>query len=185
MTIYNKSDYTYTPLFCEENIWLLAQALIGKGQNPGTIEILFFSNRDRRIALFNQSIADSSQPVVWDYHVVLRIIDSHQDFIFDFDTRLDFPATSSMYFCKTFAPGESIPVELKTRVRVIPASSYLKYFFSDRQHMKDVIPDSEFPEYPVITPADGNRRIDLSEYWNMEKELDDGSYFLDPDLFIK
>ena len=72
MKIYNKSDYIYTPLFCEENIWHLANSLIQEGIDAKDLEVIFMSNPGRHIVLLQQYAVASSDPVIWDYHVVLR-----------------------------------------------------------------------------------------------------------------
>jgi hypothetical protein len=38
------------------------------------------------------------------------------------------------------------------------------------------VPESEFPSWPVIQAAGRSRRIALNEYWDIDKQLSDGSY---------
>jgi hypothetical protein len=63
----------YTPYYCEENVYLLVEAL---RYTPGVLATwaCFISNEDRRAILFNQKASRQPQHqgsyVIWDYHVV-------------------------------------------------------------------------------------------------------------------
>jgi len=63
----------YTPYYCEENVYLLVEAL---RSTPGVLATwaCFISNEDRRAILFNQKASRQPQHqgsyVIWDYHVV-------------------------------------------------------------------------------------------------------------------
>jgi protein N-terminal glutamine amidohydrolase len=175
MTPYDKKDYLYTSLFCEENVWHLANKLIGQGMPADSLRVLFLSNKNKTIALFNQQAAEENKAVIWDYHVVLQLRFDNEEYIFDFDSRLPFPSLFDEYFFNTLPSPTNTPDDLKTAIRTIPAESYLKYFYSDRSHMKDIISDNEYPDYPIIKPDVKNIAISLFDYWDMEKELDDGS----------
>ena len=43
------------------------------------------------------------------------------------------------------------------------SDDFLKRFFSDRSHMKGIIPESEFPQYSIIQPEQGLERLTLQE----------------------
>jgi len=88
MDKFKKTDYLYTKLFCEENIWHLANSLIKQGVNTEEINIIFISNNNKQIAIFNQLTAEVNQPAIWDYHVILMINIKQSPYILDFDTRL-------------------------------------------------------------------------------------------------
>jgi len=124
MKQYNKLDYRYTALFCEENIWYLAQSLIQEGIQKKDLHILFLSNKNGTIALFNQLSADSGKAVIWDYHVILMANIDKKDVIFDFDTRLDFPCTTTSYL-KNSLP-DKINTDFQSKIRLIPAQEFLQ-----------------------------------------------------------
>lgn len=170
----NRRPLPYTPLFCEENIWHLARALLDDGHPADRLWVLILSNPARQVALFRQRADDGDGFVVWDYHVVLLARDAEGERIYDFDTTLPFPVERRRYFAETFPATEEIPPPLRARVRRIPAAAYLHRLHSDRSHMVGAIPEEAFPPWPAITP-DHAEAITLREYWAMERELADGS----------
>jgi len=168
MDKFKKTDYLYTKLFCEENIWHLANSLIKQGVNTEEINIIFISNNNKQIAIFNQLTAEVNQPAIWDYHVILMINIKQSPYILDFDTRLFFSSKLADYFNNSFP--NIINPEYQSHFRVIPATSYLKHFYSDRSHMKNIISTQEFPPYPTICPETKDR-LELSNLTNMNKNL--------------
>ena len=165
----------YTAFFCEENIWLLARQLIDSGVAADGLQVLLFSNTSQSVLLVNQRAAPSGWPVVWDYHVVLRIHDSDGDIVLDPDTRMPFPMPTADYLRDTFPDSRRLPDRLRTLVRSIPAESYLTHFYSDRSHMQGQLPGSAFPDYPIIQPEAGVEAIDLAAYRDPQRSLHDGS----------
>ena len=153
--------FRYTPLFCEENIWWLAHDLVEKGAGRETLDVVFFINPSASVLLFHQRTAKPDAPLVWDYHVVLRAKPAGGDVIYDFDTRLPFPASTTHYMAATFGDQTSLPTHFRTWARAIPADHYLAHFYSDRSHMIGQIPTSAFPDYPIIQPDDSVSRTSL------------------------
>jgi len=176
MKEYDKKDYLYTSLFCEENIWHLANKFIKEGIKADAMKVIFLSNQKKTIALFNQISVDEDKAVIWDYHVILQANIDNKEYIFDFDSRLAFPSLLSEYFFNTLPSLLDIADDLKTEIRIIPAESYIRRFYSDRSHMKGVISDDKYPDYSIIKPEKENTAISLFDYWNMEKELGDNSF---------
>ncbi|MCU7835047.1 MAG: hypothetical protein KZQ83_07285 [gamma proteobacterium symbiont of Taylorina sp.] len=176
MKQFNKSNYIYTPLFCEENIWHLAQSLIDDGIKSNNIHILFLTNKMMQIAIFNQLSAGLEEPVIWDYHVILMAKFDHTDFIFDFDSRLEFPCTLEDYFKKSLPTN--INIDYTSKLRVIPSSIYLQRFDSDRSHMLGIIPQAQFPDYPAIISMAENK-IKLLNLFNSNNEIEN-TYELNP-----
>ena len=172
-----RSTLPYTALFCEENIWQLARILVESGFPSDRLWVLFFSNAARQVALRRQRAGGEGGLVVWDYHVVLQARDDERDLIYDFDTTLPFPSDTRRYVAETFPDSVSISPALRGRVRRIPAAVYLHRFHSDRSHMAGMIPEERFPKWPAITP-EHPEVIALRRYWDMERELDDGSGIL-------
>ncbi len=148
MKYYNKSDYGYTSLFCEENILLLIKSLITEGINIDNIRVIFIINESKQIAIFNQLSANIGEPIIWDYHVILAATIDKIETIFDFDSRLPFPCRIEHYLKSSFL--ENIKPQYISQFRIIAANQYLRYFYSDRSHMAGVISKSKFPQYPTI-----------------------------------
>ena len=167
----HKTDYLYTPLFCEENIWQLIHSLSSSDIAISKLWCLFITNPSQKVALLNQQTAPLNQLVIWDYHVILLADINHQSVIFDFDTRLDFVTSLDEYLKNTFIFfSKEIHEELIPYIRKIPAQSYLKHFYSDRSHMKNQITAAEYPPWPIIN--DGKKNcIPLADYLNIQKFL--------------
>jgi hypothetical protein len=172
-----RAAYRYTPYFCEENVWWLAQSLIDEGMAPAQLEVLLFASPGAGVLLRQQRLAPPGELLQWDYHVVLlcRGGDGDGDWIFDFDSRLPFPSVAGDYLRETFPDQAGLPATLRTRVRRIPAAAYLRRFWSDRKHMVGLRAQSEFPDYPPLGPADPALRIALQDYRDTARALDDGS----------
>ena len=112
---------------------------------------------------------------MWDYHVVLQAHLNRVDWIYDFDTRLPFPCQLADYLSLTVPNQSYLPEIYHTRIRRIPAATYLTRFCSDRSHMLGKIPADRFPGYPIIEANASYSPIPLSDYWDVTKELDDAS----------
>lgn len=149
-------DYTplaYTPLFCEENIWKLLEASYTEAWQSESLQplhVLFIINSHNTVALFGQGEADKHQPMIWDYHVILSAVLHGKPVIYDFDSQCDFPADLSSYFNTTFPLHTNLNHEYRPLLRAIQAEFYYRHFSSDRQHMAQLIPQSQFPAYPLI-----------------------------------
>jgi hypothetical protein len=166
-------NFPYTAQFCEENTWWLAKTLKEEGVDTAAMQVLLFSNPWKQIVMLNQKAAEQGQAIAWDYHVVLKLHHEGKDQVLDFDSLLPFPCDYDRYMKHSFPDQGVLPERYRSWVRVIPAEDYLKHFYSDRSHMRGVLPESEFPAWDMITPEHG---ITLQEYWDMEKKLSDGSY---------
>jgi hypothetical protein len=170
-----REAFRYTAYFCEENIWWLARSLADGGLDAVRMKVLLFTNPGQTTLLFNQREAPPGTPVVWDYHVILRATIDGEAKVLDFDTRLDFPSAYADYLHRTFPPQSTLPDEYRTWVRVIPAESYLRHFYSDRSHMLGRLPEEAFPDYPIIQPEEGIWPIDLAAYRDLHARLGDDS----------
>jgi len=175
MQAVHRSHYRYTAYFCEENAWWLTHDLVGHGVAAEDLTVLFLSNRERQVLLMNQSSAAEGALLCWDYHVVVRRQSHGIDEIMDFDTRLGFPVATSHYVTATFPRQSQLPAPYRAMVRVVTAASYLDRFQSDRSHMQSHLEADRFPDYPPILAGDPERAIDLSDYWDMQRTLGDGS----------
>jgi len=157
-----RSDFQYTPLFCEENIWKLIESLyINPLAKP--IDVIFILNSNETIALFGQQKSKSSQPVIWDYHVILTAYFEDEIVVFDFDSRCDFPIRLSEYFALSFPEKITLHPTYQPLLKAISANKYFKYFYSDRQHMTGIINKNEFPQYEIITPINRTEQLSLKQ----------------------
>lgn len=170
---FRRDHYPYTALFCEENIWQLANSL-QRHSSLSDMWVLFFCNPAFKVPLFNQHTAYGGEAIIWDYHVVLltSINDRYQ--ILDFDTCLAFATELQDYIEQTFHDPGQLPRDLIPYVRKVPASSYLENFSSDRRHMTESIAASKFPPWPLINQNKSNT-IKLSQYINTLQHMNDGS----------
>ena len=161
-------DYPYTALFCEENIWQLVHALQEHGRSAEQMDVVLLCNQQAQLAIRNQKLAPPGEYIVWDYHVIL--IDREYDHIYDFDSRLDFPVSISTYLTSTLPDPSIVPEPYLPAFRVIPAQDYLGRFCSGRSHMLGKIPDSEFPDWPLIECSqDDAARLD--QYWDIRLDI--------------
>ena len=185
MTSFDRSAYLYTSFFCEENIWWLVNTLIEQGVDAEGLEVWLLSNARKCNLLFSQRSTDGDEPVCWDYHVVLSAALDGDKVVFDFDTRLPFPVARDIYLRQTFAGQSQLHPSLRTRVRRIPAENYISRFSSDRSHMVGKLPTASFPTYTPISPAAPSRAIPLQAYWDLDRDLDDGSRVQSLDDLLK
>ncbi|KAJ6455725.1 N-terminal glutamine amidase-domain-containing protein [Mycena sanguinolenta] len=123
-------ETTYTPFYCEENIYLLCQAFISRQED---VSVVFISNENKTVALWNQKLREGSV-VVWDYHVVLLLRSQDQRrWIYDFDTRLPFPCLLKDYLALTFR--QDVQSLYQSLFRIVRGATYIENFASDRSHM--------------------------------------------------
>jgi len=183
---FHKTDYLYTPLFCEENIWQLIHSVSSGDIAISKLWCLFITNPRHKVLLLNQQAAALNQPIIWDYHVILLADINHQSVIFDFDSRLGFVTPLDKYLTGTFTffnkELHELPEEFIPYIRKIPAQSYLKHFYSDRSHMKNQITASEYPPWPVINKGK-THCTPLRDYLNLKSDLNDNSSLIKVDSF--
>jgi hypothetical protein len=141
-----------------------------------------------------------SLPCFWDYHVVLLAtsetlpsvdntgsstvkVDTARvketTYVLDLDSNLPYPCPLSLYLKETFdySRFEHWQMPSPPSFRIIPAKTYLKYFYSDRMHMFDrnqQIWLSPPPSYECImngkleTDNTNSRSSNLDKYINMD-----------------
>jgi hypothetical protein len=173
----------YTPLFCEENIWQLARQLVEEGVDAATLQVIFISNPQRQVVLFNQRNGADLGHVVWDYHVILRQRDGEGDRIFDPDTQLPLPCETRGYLEATFGLQQELQPAYRALLRLIPATDYLQNFYSDRGHMRGVVEETHFPSWAAIMPQHAEA-VRLEQYWDMKEGTIANSRVLSVDEFI-
>lgn len=172
-------DYTplvYTPLFCEENIWKLLEARYSQAWQTDALQplhVLFIVNQHNTVALFGQAETTNHQPLIWDYHVILSALLHGKPVIYDFDSQCDFPADPDTYFNTTFPLHVNLKHEYQPLIRTIAPEAYFRHFSSDRQHMTDAIPESQFPDYPVIQADSQHTPLTLQQCRDLNSHITD------------
>ncbi|KAI8081343.1 N-terminal glutamine amidase-domain-containing protein [Halteromyces radiatus] len=196
MTLLLKKDaLIYTANYCEENIYLLCKHI--QHHFPDQLDqctVVFISNEQQAFPMWCQKACRSDRPfVLWDYHVILLfkeiISERIQYSVYDFDTTLPFKSSLTDYITQSFQPKIALLEQYKRRFRMIPASSYIQHFASDRSHMKTnqgtyLAPP---PDYQPIVTQDGET-MTLPQYRNMMLDDDDqdkyGKVLLEEDFFL-
>ncbi|MQL86158.1 hypothetical protein Taro_018686 [Colocasia esculenta] len=159
------SSFTYTPCYCEENIYFLCKqlSLFGIAESEGhDLFVVFISNEEKQVPLWHQKASKRVDGlVVWDYHVICiqsrrREGDIHP-IVWDLDSTLPFPLPLNRYMAETFQPLLSSYFMPNRYFRVIHAPIFLRCFASDRTHMKDHTGNwiSPPPIYSPIVAEDG------------------------------
>ncbi len=165
-----RPSYTYTPLFCEENIWKLTQSLY-TNQLAKPIDVLFILNQKQTIALFKQRLSTHNKPTIWDYHVILTAQINNDIVVFDFDSRCEFPQHINDYFNLTFSRTVDLLEDFKPFIKSINAAYYLKCFYSDRKHMQGLIEQHQYPEYKIISPENNITRLTFNQCCDIKQAL--------------
>jgi hypothetical protein len=116
---------------------------------------VLLTNEARRCAVWAQNIAPGpTDPVLWDYHVILIVAGPEGSFVYDLDARLPVPTDFPLYVEAALAPSRTVPPAYRPRFRVIDAELYRSAFSSDRSHMKNA--DGSFKEPPPPWPEIGS-----------------------------
>ncbi|MBM4359529.1 MAG: hypothetical protein FJ096_15605 [Deltaproteobacteria bacterium] len=155
------TGFDYQPLYCEENVFrLLAHPQLVRSRRFA----LFITNRSRRVAMWAQRAAASTDPIVWDYHVVLLTLAPAR--IWDLDTRLPVPCDLERYLAQSFLPLEPAVASLAPAFRLVPAAELIATFASDRRHMRTSEGGFTAPPPPWPPPGVGStleRYLDLED----------------------
>ncbi|VAW54936.1 hypothetical protein MNBD_GAMMA07-1194 [hydrothermal vent metagenome] len=175
MPLFKRSSYTYTQLFCEENVWKLIETLY-TNQLAKPIDVLFILNKKQTIALFEQKLSNQKKPVIWDYHVILTAQIEENLMVFDFDSCCEFPVEINHYFNRTFPSNPDLKPTYQAYLKPIKASYYLKCFYSDRAHMQGIVSSDAFPEYDIIIPNSNIEKLTLEQCRNIEQALGLGHF---------
>ncbi len=156
----------YWPLYCEENVWHLCEAL-----PEGTAQAfaVFVSNPEREVAVFRQRSATSdAEAVIWDYHVILLIQDADGWFMVDADSTLDTPCPADVYLNESFPQLPEEHARHRPLFRLVPADEYRSTLSTNRSHMRS--PDGSWRSPPPPRPAIG-KGTNLMHFVEMEQEF--------------
>ena len=147
----SQEDLVYSKCYCEENVYKICEALLSVSENlSSAAHVVFLTSASKAFPLWNQKSApNANTPVFWDYHVLL-VLDGR---VYDHDTclawgiplqeyleqaiRSDFPYSPAAAAAAGMA--EYLPAKFRPVFRIVPASSYLACFSSNRSHMQDSI----------------------------------------------
>lgn len=151
----------YQPFFCEENVWHLLQA---EGL-PEPRAALFVSNRERTVAMWGQRAG--TDPVLWDYHVVLLL--PRAGLVVDLDDRKAAAWPVQDWLLHAFR-ADAGPA-LQPRFRLVQAAEFLRVFSSDRSHMLDArgLPRQPLPPWPA--PFDPARGMNLMRFVDLDDAI--------------
>ncbi|XP_044505752.1 protein N-terminal glutamine amidohydrolase [Mangifera indica] len=169
------SEFDHTPFYCEENVYLLCKKLCGSGTadaDGSDLFVVFISNEKKQIPLWNQKASKRVDGIIlWDYHVICIQRKNDGAFpclVWDLDSSLPFPSPLTPYLSETIRPSFQLFSEFHRYFRIVHAPIFLRYFASDRRHMKDSVGKwvAEPPKYEPIV-AEDNTVHNLSEYIEM------------------
>lgn len=175
--------------FCylsEENVWKLCETFKNHLKiDLSQFYVVFISNEMKQIPLWYQKASDNPlSPVVWDYHVILIYNKGKNSLVYDLDTTLSFPCYLCEYAEKVIQSENDFGKNFSRKFRVIPASSFLQTFASDRSHM--LTEDGKWrkppPSYPPIRTQDTS--MNLFEYIDMNPQKGEGTV-MDLNNFLK
>lgn len=144
-----KDPLMYTYCYCEENIY----NLLKQQADPRRCAVLFISNAERTVAVWEQRGRPLGKPVVWDYHVVLVCMTESGGLdVYDFDSLLPFPSSLDTYLLRAFQDQSGVLPPYRACFRVAHGPDYLAWFSSDRRHMRgeDGGWNARPPMYPII-----------------------------------
>jgi hypothetical protein len=170
----------YTPYYCEENAWWLAQDARLTGQQ---VDVVFISNATRSVAFFEQRAAQQpGDSVVWDYHVVVLARSEGQARIWDLDCLRGAPLPARAWLEASF--DARVNPLYAPRFRLIAAHTFVTGFASDRRHMR--APDGRWqappPPWPILGGGAHNLEafIDIADAtWGETLSLDAFAKLLD------
>lgn len=126
-----REDFLYQSYYCEENIWHLCQ----NNQLRSSSVVFIASNSDSFPMLCQRNTDDSTNPVYWDYHVVLLAL-SENNKILDFDTTLPFSSDVCSYLKNSFLDNKLLDPNVIPMFKIIDSEQFVEIFSSDRSHMK-------------------------------------------------
>lgn len=169
MSTLDREACAYAALYCEENVWQLAQR---PDLAPGERHAVFVSNRSKSVAMWGQRASELAKPVVWDYHVFLAVQDDLRTLIYDLDARADFPCAAEAYLQAAFPFPDRVPESLQPTFRIVAAERLLSTFASDRGHMLDEagMYRAKPPPWPLIRPP-GAPASNLMRFVDMADDI--------------
>uniref|UniRef100_A0A6N2K961 Protein N-terminal glutamine amidohydrolase n=1 Tax=Salix viminalis TaxID=40686 RepID=A0A6N2K961_SALVM len=173
MSTLEVSQFTHTPLYCEENVYFLLKKLCKDG----------VADADGSHCGIKRLVQTRDGIILWDYHAICiqRKREGGSHLVWDLDSSLPFPSPLASYVSETIRPSFQLFSEYRRSFRIVHAPIFLRFFASDRRHMKD--PDGNWtaqpPAYEPIVAEDGTVH-NLNEY--MEIHASDELKNMEADL---
>jgi hypothetical protein len=161
---------SYAPCYCEENVYKVCEHVRDNAKSElDKCSAVFVSNKKRVVPLWRQKAGrDEEKLVLWDYHVIFLYKPDEKTLVYDLDSELPFPTYFHKYVTETFRTDAILNSEYHRVFRVIPATTFLTHFASDRRHMRRE--DGSWlkppPPYPCIVSPTSQHNLD--EFINME-----------------
>ncbi|EEF32754.1 protein N-terminal glutamine amidohydrolase [Ricinus communis] len=163
------SQFDHTPFYCEENVYFVCKKLCQNGMadaEGSDLFVAFISNEKKQVPLWHQKASKRADGVIlWDYHVICiqRKRDGH--LVWDLDSSLPFPSPLALYVSESIRPDFKLFSDYQRFFRVVHAPLFLRYFASDRRHMRDSSGNwiAQPPAYEPIVAKDGTLH-NLNEY---------------------
>jgi hypothetical protein len=151
----------HQPFFCEENVW----QLLHDSDLPEPRAALFVINRHRAVAMWGQR-AVATDPIVWDYHVVV-LLPAHE-VVVDLDDRERVARPLGDWLRHAFRSPDP---RLQPWFRRVPAAEFLAVFSSDRSHMRDGAGRAlqRFPPWPA--PFQPERGMNLGRFLDLDDAI--------------
>ena len=155
---------SYAACYCEENVFKICQNLKDNFENElDKCYAVFVSNKKRVVPLWRQKAGrDEEKLVIWDYHVIFIYRPDDRTLVYDLDSELPFPTYFHKYVTETFRTDAILNPEYHRIFRVVPATTFLQNFASDRRHMRK--DDGSWlkppPNYPCISNSASAHNLD-------------------------
>ncbi|KAK2653153.1 hypothetical protein Ddye_013009 [Dipteronia dyeriana] len=174
----SSSQFDHTLFYCEENVYFLCKKLCANGvadADGSDLYVVFISNEKKQIPLWHQKASKRADGVIlWDYHVVCIQRKRGGDspcLVWDLDSSLPFPSPLASYVSETVQPSFRLFSEYQRLFRIVHAPILLRFFASDRRHMKDPAGNwiVEPPSYEPIVAEDKTVH-NLNEYIEIRAE---------------
>ncbi|KAH7557217.1 hypothetical protein JRO89_XS11G0076400 [Xanthoceras sorbifolium] len=181
------SEFDHTPFYCEENVYLLCKKLCAKGvadADGSDLFVVFISNEKKQA--YPTVASKGKQESRWYYSLGLSCcLHSGESLIYfarkrdgdssclvwDLDSSLPFPSPLASYVSETIRPSFPVFSEFQRFFRMVHAPIFLRFFASDRRHMKDPAGNwiAEPPSYEPIVAEDKTVH-NLNEYIEIRAE---------------
>ncbi|OVA00849.1 Protein N-terminal glutamine amidohydrolase [Macleaya cordata] len=178
------STFDHTPSYCEENVYRLCKKLmtIGVADADGKdLFVVFISNKNKQVPLWHQKASKRGDGLtLWDYHVICvqqnGEDNTHQ--VWDLDSSLPFPSPLTHYVSEAIRPSFQLYHGYQRLFRVVHAPNFLRFFATDRRHMKDSVGNwiSQPPPFEPVVAEDGTVH-NLDEYIQIISSSSDSDDF--------
>ncbi|TXG46205.1 hypothetical protein EZV62_028300 [Acer yangbiense] len=130
-------------LSSEENVYFLCKKLCANGvadADGSDLYVLLITEEQIIVEILRDASKRADGVILWDYHVVCIQRKRGGDspcLVWDLDSSLPFPSPLASYVSETIRPSFQLFSEYQRFFRIVHAPIFLRFFASDRRHMKD------------------------------------------------